>query len=232
MGILKPVMAPQTMNRVAVAKADPDGAIVERIRGGETDLYEILIRRYNQRLYRVARAFLHDDAGVEDVMQEAYLKAFTGLARFQGRSTFSTWLTRILINCALAYLRGRTRRAEVGLDAAAATDAARASDPRREGDRMMAQEQVGRLLEHAIDALPEGYRIVFVMRELEDMNVADTAACLGISAANAKVRLHRAKRTLRDYLLRQMPDIAPYRFSGTRCDRLTMRVMERLREMS
>ncbi len=88
-----------------VMTGDPDTQTVERVRDGETFLYEVLVRRYNQRLYRVARAFLHDEAEVEDVMQEAYLKAFTGLPRFQGKALFSTWLTRILINCALASLR-------------------------------------------------------------------------------------------------------------------------------
>lgn len=203
--------------------ADPDAAIVERIRGGETSLYEVLIRRYNQRLFRIARSFLHDDAEVEDVMQEAYLKAFTALPRFQGRALFSTWLTRILINCALAYLRHRSRQADVALDAlegrAAADDA---------GELSIAQDQIGRLIEKTIDTLPAKYRVVFVMRELEEMSVAETAATLGISPSNAKVRLHRAKRLLREGLRRRMPDISIYGFLGDRCDALTRRVMEKV----
>jgi RNA polymerase sigma factor (sigma-70 family) len=206
----------------AVRVDDPDAALVERIVQGETRLYEELIRRYNQRLYRVARAFLHEDAGVEDVMQEAYLKAFAALPRFQGKALFSTWLTRILINCALSYLRSRKRRQEVELD-----DTVRVPE---KADEMtpLVKEQVGRLLESAIDTLPARYRVVFVMRELSRMSVAETAASLGISAANAKVRLHRAKRLLRRELERLMPDIALYGFLGDRCDALARRVMDRI----
>jgi RNA polymerase sigma factor (sigma-70 family) len=208
----------------AVRVDDPDAGLVSRIIGGETRLYEVLIRRYNQRLYRVARAFLHEDAGVEDVMQEAYLKAFAALPQFQGRALFSTWLTRILVNCALAYLRSRARREEV------AWDAVEALPSRDEGEEVtpLMQEQIGRLLENAIDALPARYRVVFVMRELSKMSVAETAASLGISPANTKVRLHRAKRLLREELQRQVPEISLYGFLGDRCDLLTRRVMERI----
>ncbi len=208
------------------ATIDPDVEIVERIRAGETHLYEILIRRYNQRLYRVARAILHDDAGVEDVMQDAYLKAFIALSRFQGRALFSTWLTRILINCALGYVRSRSRRQEVGLESVGRPA------PGGEEELAIAKEQIGRLIETTIDTLPAKYRVVFVMRELEDMSVAETAASLGISPENAKVRLHRAKRLLREELRRRMPDIALYGFLGDRCDRMVQRVMAAIREAS
>ncbi|MGA2763988.1 MAG: RNA polymerase sigma factor [Spirochaetia bacterium] len=212
------------------ARADPDAAVVERIRAGETRLYEVLIRRYNQRLYRVARSLLHEDAAVDDVMQEAYLKAFTALPRFQGRALFSTWLTRILINCALAHLRSRSRRPEMTLDAADERQAANRKGD--EEDLRLAQEQIGRLLEKTIDTLPTNYRVVFVMRELEGMSVAETAASLGISPVNAKVRLHRAKRLLREGLRQQMPDISLYAFLGEKCDSLTSRVMERILSLS
>ena len=215
--------------------ADPDGPIVERIRGGETALYEVLVRRYNQRLYRVARAFLHDDSEAEDVMQEAYLKAFEALPRFEGRARFSTWLTRILINCALAHLRRPSRRREVALDFAetGARAAAGVDDsPRNVPDLPLMQDQIGRLIESALDTLPSPYRVVFIMRELERMSVADTSAILGISRENTKVRLHRAKRRLREELRRRMPDIALYGFRGERCDNLTRRVMDRVAAMA
>jgi RNA polymerase sigma-70 factor (ECF subfamily) len=211
---------------------DPDDAIVERVRGGETDLFEVLIRRYNQRLYRLARAFLHGDAGVEDVMQEAYLRAFAGLPRFQGEARFSTWLTRILINCALAHIRTRSRRGEVTLDAvgeAAGGDglpgAPGTPGSTASAEQRVEQEQFGRLIERAMEMLPAKYRVVFVMREIEGISVAETAASLGISPVNAKVRLHRAKGLLREAVRRQMPDISVYGFLGDRCDRLTVRVM-------
>ncbi|HVP18133.1 MAG TPA: RNA polymerase sigma factor [Spirochaetia bacterium] len=210
---------------------DPDAAILERIRDGQTGLYEVLIKRYNQRLYRVARAILHDDTSVEDVMQEAYLKAFTALPRFQGKALFSTWLTRILINCALAHLRATARRQEVTL-AAVETGAPTEEAPIDRGEMRLVQEQIGRLIEKTIDTLPAKYRVVFVMRELEDMSVAETAASLGISPVNAKVRLHRAKRLLREELRRQMPEISLYSFLGERCVRMTRRVMEAIMRAS
>lgn len=207
---------------------DPDSEIVERIREGETRLYEQLIRRHNQRLFRVARAFLRDADDVQDVMQEAWLRAYAGLSRFQGRALFSTWLTRILINCAREHVRRRSRRPEVALDTIDESGAAmidhRASDSN--GERRVEQEQVGLLIEKAIDTLPVAYRAVFVMREVEKAPVAETAACLGLSPVNVKVRLHRAKRLLRGSIVQDMPDISLYSFLGERCDALTRRVME------
>lgn len=218
--------------RASLRIDDPDAVIVERIREGETHLYEVLIRRHNQRIYRVARAFLHEKAEVEDVMQEAYLEAYASLSRFQGKALFSTWLTRIVINCALARLRNRSRRAEVALESLDEGETAGVGNPATEvgGEQKMIQEQIGRLIEKAIDALPTQYRIVFVMRELEKATVAETAAGLGISPANVKVRLHRAKRFLRRSLRREMPDISVYAFRGDHCDRMTRRVMDALRE--
>lgn len=202
---------------------DPDLEVVERIVRGETGLYESLVKRYNQRLFRVARAFLHEDSGVEDVMQEAYLRAFVALPGFKGDALFSTWLTRILINCALSYLRSRKRRREVALEEVDAVDSG--------GDELkkVMQEQLGHLIEKAVDGLPTRYRVVFAMRELSDMSVAETASSLGISHENTKVRLHRARKLLRRELQRQMPDIGLYTFLGDRCDALTRRVMERIR---
>ena len=215
----------------ALASADPDAPILERIRAGETALYEVLIRRYNQRLFRVARAFLHDDSEAEDVMQEAYLKAFVALPRFQGRARFSTWLTRILINCALAHLRRSSRRREVTLELAedgGPTGAGPAATPPEAEDFRLMREQFGRLIESTLEALPSRYRAVFIMREIEEMSVAETAAALGITAENTKVRLHRARRLLREGLKQRMPDITLYGFLGGRCDALTRRVMDRV----
>jgi RNA polymerase sigma-70 factor, ECF subfamily len=219
---------------VTTRPEDPDTAIIERIREGETSLYEVLIRKYNQRMYRVARAFLHDEAEAQDVMQEAYLKSFTALPRFQGRARFSTWLTRILINCALAHLRSRSRRREVDLDLVdgrmeeVSAVGERGSTASEAGDLRLAQDQVSRLIEGALGAIPPKYRLVFIMRELEKMSGAETAATLGITVENTKVRLHRAKRLLREELRRQMPDLSLYGFLGDRCDALTRRVMQRI----
>ncbi len=221
-------MIGETMNGVRPAHAldDPDRPIVELIRAGHTSLYEVLIRRYNQRLYRVARAFIHDEEAIEDIMQEAYIRAFTALPRFQGRARFSTWLTRILINCALAWLRSRSRRPEVALDAVDGSMAGAASAAGVDGEQRIVNREIGRLVEEAVQLLPTPYRVVFLMREVEGMSVAETASSLQISPANTKVRLHRAKKLLREILLRSMPDIRVYAFFGERCDRLTERVMQ------
>jgi RNA polymerase sigma-70 factor (ECF subfamily) len=219
-------------NRARLRVDDPDGAIVARILEGEADLYEVLIRRHNQRIYRVARAFLRDDGEVEDVMQEAYLRAYAGLPRFQGRALFSTWLTRIVINCASSRIRNRVRRGEVEIDSLDERESSGVGVPAPEegGEQNVMREQVGRLLEKAIEELPANYRIVFVMRELEKASVAETAACLRISPSNVKVRLHRAKRSLRQSLSREVPDIALYAFDGDHCDRVARRVMGALGE--
>ncbi len=213
--------------RISPRSDDPDGPIVERIRQGETYLFEILVRRYNQRLHRVARAFLHDEPEVEDVMQEAYLRAFANLSRFQGKALFSTWLTRILVNCAQARIRSRFRKPEVALDILDEQGAAIATETNEE-QRL----EIRQLLEQAIDRLPEKYRVVFVMRELEKASVAETAASLGLSQVNVKVRQHRAKRLLRESLRRQIPEIVLYGFDDEGCDRMAKRVMEELTQLA
>jgi len=233
-------MSSEILSRVQPPRGvdDSDETIVHRVQEGETELYEVLVRRYNRRVYRVARAVLRDETGVEDVMQEAYLRAFTALPRFQGRARFSTWLTRIVINCALAHRRRQSRRAEVALETVA-EPAARSWSAAREGDAGLSaddlrilQQQVGRLIEKTLETLPPSYRTVFVLRELEELSVAETAACLGISPVNAKVRLHRAKKLMKEGLRRQMPDLVTYPFLGERCDTLTARVMARVREIA
>lgn len=233
MSILE-AMSSEVLSRARPAwdVVDTDEEVVRRVREGEIDLYEVLIRRYNQRMYRVARAVLRDESGVEDVMQDAYLRAFTALPRFEGRAQFSTWLTRILINCALAYRRRQSRHAEVALDSVSerAAPVARGDSGLNAEDLAILQQQVRGLVEQTLETIPASYRVVFVLRELEQMSVAETAACLGISPVNAKVRLHRAKKMLREGLERRIPGISPYSFLGDRCDALTRRVMERVRE--
>jgi RNA polymerase sigma-70 factor, ECF subfamily len=231
-------MSSETLSTARSARDvdDPDEAIVERVRLGETSLYEVLIRRYNQRMYRVARAILGGEEGVEDAMQDAYLRAFLALPRFQGRAHFSTWLTRILINSALGYRRSRSRHAEVPLETLGNRAAESPGTAHRDGgldarEMKILQDQVGRLIEQTLETLPSTYRVVFVLRELEEMSVAQTAECLGISPVNAKVRLHRAKKMLREELRRRMPDIGLYSFLGERCDSLTRRVMTKIEEV-
>jgi RNA polymerase sigma-70 factor (ECF subfamily) len=198
-----------------------DEEIVRRVLDGDTAVFELIVRRYNQRLFRATRAILRNDGDAEDVMQEAYVRAFVNLNQFAGEAKFSTWLTKIAVHEALGRIR-RAKRQEVlpeGLDS---------------GDSPERNAYGGELraaIESAVDALPPLYRTVFVLREFEDMSVAETADCLGITQENVKTRFHRARALLRSRLEREIGVAASQAFSflGPRCDRLTDSVMERIR---
>jgi RNA polymerase sigma-70 factor, ECF subfamily len=207
-----------------------DEDVVARVLAGETALFEILMRRYNQRLYRVSRVILRDDAEAEDVMQDAYVRAYEHLHQFAGKAAFSTWLTRIAIHEALARKRRRGRQQE--LDAlpmnGESMSIMKSSAPGPE--ETTASTQARELLEQAIEKLPETYRTVVVLREVEDMSVADTAASLGVTEAVVKTRLHRAHAMLRKELYSRAKDRATdlYQFHAIRCDRVVKAVFERI----
>ncbi|MDP4263245.1 MAG: RNA polymerase sigma factor [Bacteroidota bacterium] len=209
----------------------PDNEIIHRVIGGEKDLYALIVRRYNQRLYRVAMSIVNDDAEAEDIMQVAYIKAFENLAKFAFRSVFSTWLTRILINESLLRLKKRKHSLHVNGDI---MDNEVYRQHKTESPtpltRMLNQE-LKIILEEAIRNLPEKYRTVFVMREMENMNLAETKECLGISEVNVKVRLNRAKALLRDSLKEFYKNEDIFRFHLSRCDRVTNYVMERIKNL-
>jgi RNA polymerase sigma-70 factor (ECF subfamily) len=210
-----------------------DAQLVQRVRSGDPACYEQLLRRYSQRVYRVVRAMLRDDSEAEDVMQDAYLAAYRHLDGFAGRARFSTWLIRIAANQALDRLRktGRFVPFDPTLEEARARlidalTAALARDPEQQaGDR-----QIGRMLEHAIEALPPPYRMAYVLRELEGMSTADAAECLGVEEGTVKTRVHRARLLLREALGREVGDDASevFAFGGERCDRVAAGVMERI----
>jgi RNA polymerase sigma-70 factor (ECF subfamily) len=212
-----------------------DEEVVERVRAGDLALYEILMRRHNQRLYRAVRAILRDEAEVEDILQEAYLVAFGKLGGFEGRARFSTWLTRIAVNRALDRRRRRAPMARF--------------DPQEEGrpmhhprapgwgpqsedpERESARRELAQLLETAIDGLPEPFRGVYMLREVEGMDTQETAESLGIEAATVKTRLHRARGLLRERLMRDFDGTATdaFPFGADRCDRLVNAVLERVK---
>ena len=153
-----------------------DEQIVDRVLSGETALYEILMRRYNQRLYRVARAILRDDAEAEDVMQDAYVRAYQHLADFEGRAKFSTWLTRIAVHEALARSRGRGRFQPLEASDVPSRDVMNKLESTTPSpERSAYDRELGRVLEDAILSLPEPYRVVFTMRDVEEMSIAETA---------------------------------------------------------
>jgi RNA polymerase sigma-70 factor (ECF subfamily) len=212
-----------------------DATLVGLARVGRRGAFREITRRCNRRLFRVARSVVHDDAEAEDVVQAAYVAAFEHLQEFRGDAALTTWLTRIVLNEAKGRLRAR--KATVGIEHVEALQG--------EGGRVIAfpsrfgsedpasdaaRKEIRRLLERAVDELPEAFRLVFVMREIEECSVEDTAASLGLKPETVKTRLHRARRLLRvalqDTLESTMTDTFP--FLGARCDRMTHRVLDRI----
>ena len=210
-----------------------DDSLVRDVRRGSPTAFGAMMRRYNRRLYRTARAILKDDSLAEDALQEAYLAAFRHMDEFRGDAALGTWLTRIVVNQALQALR-RTRRDRVVVpfeDSDAQHEALNVADSPDTGpENMLLRSQTRRLIERNIDALPEGYRTVFVLREVEDLTVEETAAALDIPAATVRTRLFRAKARLRESLAQQM-DVATqdaFGFDGERCDRIVRTVLDRI----
>jgi RNA polymerase sigma-70 factor (ECF subfamily) len=203
-----------------------DETIVDRVRNGETALYEILVRRHNQRLYRTVRAILRDDRNVEDVMQQAYIDAYLHLDQFRGDAKFATWLTRIAVNRAIRNGRGDRARLELVADnqeSVVERMPAHTLDP----EHAMYGHELKVVLESLIGQLPEPFRLVFVMREVEGLSTAETAACLEINEETVKTRLHRARRLLQDQIDRRLGPAASqvYSFHLSRCDRVVAGVM-------
>jgi RNA polymerase sigma-70 factor, ECF subfamily len=211
----------------------PDGEIVRRVCAGERALFEVLMRRHNQRVYRAARAIVKDEAEAEDVMQQAYINAFTHLDQFERRSRFSTWLTQITVNEALA--RRQKLRAAQSLtghledEHGPFVDSIQSRQP--DPERQAYAEELHRLLEAAVDTLPENYRAVFMLRDIEGMSTAETAEGLGLGDEAVKTRLHRARAMVRRAVAARIGAAAPaaFQFPATRCDRVVAAVFELLR---
>ncbi len=208
-----------------------DEQVVARVRTGELGLYELLMRRYNQRVYRIVRSVLLNDEEAEDVLQEAWVRAYQHLDQYKGQASFSTWVTKIAFYEALARTRKNRRwtpleDAEGEIMPEAERRQPVAETPEEQAIRM----QLGGMLQAAVDGLPESYRSVFVLREIEHLSTAETAECLGLSEEAVKTRLHRSRALLRkDLEDRAGPAIAEaYSFLGVRCDRSVARVLERI----
>jgi RNA polymerase sigma-70 factor (ECF subfamily) len=229
-------MPSATAIRVAERDDGDDPALVERIRRRDEAAVRTIVRRYNRRLFRVARAVVHDDAEAEDIVQETYVRAFTHIGTFRGGSSLSTWLTRIALNEALGRLRRRRPTTGIeAIDAEAARDGASvvtfpATAPTANPETDMARRQVRQLLEQAVDGLPEPFRLVFILREIEGLSVEETALHLDLQPETVRTRLHRARRLMRLALARELSptflDLFP--FGGARCERMVERVLERL----
>ena len=198
-----------------------DEEVVRRVLEGDTGLFEVVMRRYNQRLYRVSRAILRDDAEAEDVMQDAYVRAYEHLDQFAGRAQFATWLTRIAIHEALARAKRRGRWESLNSDEETGEDMVPAP-MHLNPEQQASSGEVRKLLEEAILALPDAYRAVLMLRDVEEMNTAEAAAALDISEENVKVRLHRARALLRRELYARAgaTSTAAFQFGAARCDRV------------
>lgn len=214
-----------------------DEEVAARVLAGEIGLFEVLMRRYNRRLFRVARAIVRDDAEAEDIMQETYVRAYAALAQFEGRATWATWLTRIAVNEALARVRRRGRfvghpAIDVGEDDMESEQAARGvSGGRSIGpEETTSVRELSGFVERAVDDLPDSYRVVFMLREVEELSTSETAACLDISDELVKVRLHRARGELRRLLDARLGAATRevFDFHLSRCDRIVAAVMARL----
>jgi RNA polymerase sigma-70 factor, ECF subfamily len=217
-----------------------DRALVDRIGTGDHAAFETLMRAYNGKLFRIARAILKDDGDAEDTLQDAYLEAYRHLDEFRGGSELSTWLTRIVVNQALMRLRKEKRRSSIvpfrrGPSIDAESPETQVPDNRSESPSAAAiRAETRRILERRIDELPSSFRAVFIMREVEDMSIDEIAECLSISSATVRTRLFRARALLRAALARDI-DVATgdvFAFAGARCDRIVANVLARLSERS
>ncbi len=218
-----------TVNPTPPAPALSDEEVVCRVLAGDLPLFELIMRRYNQRLFRIVRSVVGNDDEAEDVVQETYVRAFEHLAQFAGRAMFSTWLTKIALHEGLARLRQRKRIQTVDL---ADQEQHQMIAPlvNDGGEEAANTRELGIILTQAVDELPDDLRTVFAMRMIEGLDTNETAACLDLTAANVKVRLHRARSLLRERIderigttVRQL-----YQFGGVRCDRIVRAVLQRL----
>ena len=217
----------------ALPAALPDSDIVGRIRAGDSALFEILMRRHNQRVYRVVRSIVKDEADVEDVMQQAYINAFTHLGQFEERSQFSTWLTRIVLHEAFSRRR-RVRRTEsagasvshVDRDGGDFMD--KLESPNADPERQAYAQELTRVLEAAVDTLPDTYRMVFMLRDIEGLSTNETGEGLGLGPEAVKTRLHRARAMIRRAVTARIGDVAAgsFQFQAPRCDRVVAAVFD------
>jgi len=206
-----------------------DLMLVQRALARDAGAFRTIIKTYNQRLYRIARGILRNDAEAEDVVQEAYVRAFASLAAFRGDASLATWLSRIVINEALGRLRKR-RRIVAMAENPEAQVIRFPLNPSDDPERTMAQRQILALVERATDSLPDIYRMVFVARVIEGLSMEETADLLGVRPETVKTRLHRGRSLLRKALDDEIGPVLldAFPFAGRRCERLTKAVMGRL----
>jgi RNA polymerase sigma-70 factor, ECF subfamily len=207
------------MTPAVAPRADGDLDVVARVVAGDREAFAILVRRYNQRMYRACRAVLRDDSEAEDAVQAAWIKAFRHLASFRGDSSFATWVTRIAVREASDRIH-RNRPPLVALEEVTLQDD---HDP----ERATFSTELARLFERRLDQLPEGLRSVLLLRDVLELDTAETAECLGIKQDAVRVRLHRARQALSDLVEDGLSEA--WKFDGARCDRMVEAVMAAIR---
>jgi len=228
-------MNPSTIQ--AISDETPDSELVRRVAARDHEAFRALMKRHNQMLYRAARSILKNEPEAEDAVQDAYMQAYKAMGEFRGDAKVSTWLVRIVVNESIARLRRHTRRAEVirlegdGLDQDqhSSEDGMNESAPEHP-ERAAQRAEARRLLEAKIDALPDAFRSVFMLRAVEELTVEETASVLDIPEATVRTRFFRARGMLRESLSREI-DLAQgeaFSFAGARCDRIIANVMARL----
>lgn len=218
----------------APGTARTDEVVIAAVLAGDTPMFELIMRRYNQRLFRVARAITRSPHEAEDVVQEAYVSAFSHLSEFAGRAAFGTWLTRICVHEALRRVRREKSYVRTDANEENGTEEALMSSSFPSGaptpEEQTSSRELGELLERTIDELPEAFRTVFVLRAVEQLSVAETAACLEVPEETVKTRFFRARALLREDLAQRMETQAPrvFSFDGARCDRIVASVLARV----
>jgi RNA polymerase sigma-70 factor, ECF subfamily len=220
-------------NAAALQNPLSDEEVVVRVLAGQTAMFEIVMRRYNQRLYRVARAILRNDSEAEDVMQDAYVRAYEHLGQFAGRAKFSTWLTRIAVHEALARRHRGDRYQELDpMPEGSGDPMDRLATLEPNPEQQASNSEIRKLLEEAIENLPAAYRIIFMLRDIEEMSVSDAATVLEITEQNVKVRLHRARALLRGALYARagIERKEAFNFHAARCDRIVENVLQRIQK--
>ncbi len=200
-----------------------DHEAVEGVVRGNLEMFEVIVRRYNPRLYRVGMAYLRNHAQAEDAMQNTYLKTFLNLGHFEGAAAFSTWITRIMINGCLMIIRRQKISPPGVIDPdRLASDEESFAPPARD---LLNTNELKALLEQSIQTLPRVHRAVYILREIQQLSTAETAACLGMSAANVKVSLHRAREGLKIQILKTAAGLELFEYLAPSCDPMTARIM-------
>lgn len=201
-----------------------DEIIIREILQGEKEKYALLMQKYNQRLYRIGKGYIRGEEEIEDLMQETYIKGFQNLSKFENRSQFGTWITRILINECLQYIKKEIRIATESENKAITMNISNNHNP----ESRMFNKELKDMLEKQIDSLPEKYKVVFLMREIEKISIEETSVLLDISIANVKIRFNRAKEMLRKSLMQVYSVNEVYEFNLIRCNRIAVNVMARI----